>query len=144
MVLTCMCNKNIYYCSTVCGQMGRSTVPVALIECYSWNALWMSCEYAFLQTTPGNYLECGQVLAAKMCRLWGLELWRVKYALEAGFEKVKVMHDCVISTQFLEYFFYLRAILKRNRSHQQQELPFLIYLHMYVAHSRHTIMDATE
>ena len=45
----------------------------------------------FWQTTPGDYLENGQILSAKICKLWGLKLWGAKYLIEAGFEKIKVI-----------------------------------------------------
>lgn len=50
--------------------------------------VWTMCLLS--QTTPGDYLENGQILSAKMCKLWGLKLWGVKYIIEAGFEKIKV------------------------------------------------------
>jgi len=42
------------------------------------------------QTTPGDCLEEGQLLAARLCTLWGHKLLATKYALEAAYDIMKV------------------------------------------------------
>ena len=49
-------------------------------------AMW----YLLPQTTPGDYLDEGRVLAAQLCRLWGLELPAIFHALEAAHGTVEV------------------------------------------------------
>ena len=49
--------------------------------------------FSFLQTTPGHYLDQGQLLAAKLCKMWGLDLLSTKYALEAAYDIMKVSND---------------------------------------------------
>ena len=44
------------------------------------------------QTTPGDYLEQGRVLAATLCSLWGLRLAATRYALEALHGIVEVIY----------------------------------------------------
>lgn len=50
-----------------------------------------------MQTTPGDYLEEGRVLAAKLCSLWNLPLPATKSALEAleGLVHVSFTYDCM-------------------------------------------------
>lgn len=44
-----------------------------------------------LQTTPGDYLDEGRILAAVVCSLWGLRLPASRYALEALHGIIQVM-----------------------------------------------------
>ncbi len=48
------------------------------------------------QTTPGDYLESGQLLAAQLCRLWHLPLLVTRYSLEGAFDAVKVTITALI------------------------------------------------
>ena len=46
--------------------------------------LCCDCPLSFPQTTPGDYLTNGRLLAAELCSLWGMHLLATKYSLEAA------------------------------------------------------------
>lgn len=50
-----------------------------------------------LQTTPGDYLENGRVLAAAISSLWGLRLPATRHALEALHGIVKVIAPLLVN-----------------------------------------------
>lgn len=75
------------------------TTPTSLCGLYSNSGVWLlrskriteHAQWAAQRPLPSNNtrLEGGRVLAARLCRLWGLELLATKYSLEAAYHSTK-------------------------------------------------------